>query len=78
MKDAKEYFKHYKKSDECHQTADGFIFHNDYDARAHARSLSDKKIEKHTRYGEVEVWKEREPKKEEEKQVGRKAGKKSK
>ncbi len=37
-----DYFETYPNSQECFETSDGFLFHQDYDAKAHARNLKDK------------------------------------
>lgn len=53
MKKVKEYFDHYKGHDECFQTSDGFIFHTDFDAKAHAGTLKDRKVERFEREAKV-------------------------
>jgi len=51
----KEHFKRHNKS-EVFQTSDGFLFHKDFDARAHAGSLKDKTVKRFER-GSEEVAK---------------------
>jgi len=51
----KEHFKSHNKS-EVFQTSDGFLFHKDFDANAHARSLKDKTVKRFER-GSVEAEK---------------------
>ena len=44
-----EYFKSYPSSKECFQTSDGFFFHKDFDAKAHAQSLKEREVIEHKR-----------------------------
>lgn len=44
---SEEYFKSYPGSKACHQTSDGLIFHQEGDARLHAKSLEDDAITEH-------------------------------
>ena len=43
----KEYFQDHKDSIEVFQTNDGYLFHKDYDAITHARSLVNKEVVRH-------------------------------
>jgi len=43
------YFATYKDSKECFSTSNGFLFHKEHDAKAHADTLGDKEVEKHDR-----------------------------
>lgn len=43
----KEYFQNHKDSIEVFQTNDGYLFHKDYDAISHARSLENKEVVRH-------------------------------
>jgi len=52
----KEHFKNHNKS-EVFQTSDGFLFHKDFDAKAHAGSLKDKTVTRFERSG-VELKKD--------------------
>jgi hypothetical protein len=45
----KEYFDRYPNSDECYVTSDDNIFHKDFDAKSHARSLEGKTVVRHAR-----------------------------
>jgi hypothetical protein len=43
------YFNSHPESGKCHVTSDGFIFHQEHDAQAHAHTLSEKKVRTITR-----------------------------
>ncbi len=45
--DVKQYFKDYPGSKQCFQTSDSLIFHEEGDARLHAKSLEDKDVKTH-------------------------------
>lgn len=57
----KEYFEMYPDNEECFQTFDGFIFHKEHDAKAHAHSLKIKKVARFLRNQEQEAAKREEP-----------------
>jgi len=52
----KEHFKNHNKS-EVFQTSDGFLFHKDFDAKAHAGSLKDRTVTRFER-GSVDLKKD--------------------
>lgn len=45
----KHYFATYTDSKETFETSDGFLFHRESDANAHAQTLEKKNVTKHTR-----------------------------
>lgn len=47
MKKVQEYFTLYPANTECFETSDGTLFHNQYDANLHAKSLDDKDVVTH-------------------------------
>lgn len=42
-----EYFKDYPQAKECFSTSDGLIFHQEGDARLHAKTLENDKVTEH-------------------------------
>lgn len=51
MEQVKQYFNSYPESNECHETADGFLFHEKQSAAAHAGTLGNKAVKTHRRDG---------------------------
>lgn len=48
-----EYFRSYPGSNACYQSADGLIFHQEGDARLHAKSLDEKEVQAFARKKEA-------------------------
>lgn len=53
-----QYFKDYPGKQQCFQTADGLIFHEEGDARLHARGLEYEEVARHEREAEPEPVRE--------------------
>lgn len=49
IKKLKHYFATYTESDEVFMTSNGFLFHKEHDAKAHASELPDSRVKSFTR-----------------------------